>query len=133
MLLGNDLAGDKVIPEPQIVEDPLKDNADVCGAADAEVKIFVPCENEVSGAGIRVEHIEVYPACAVTRARSKSSENRPLAEGKNSSVKKTSKKIIEKYGCTGHLEMNINKYPDFTVGKCDLIKAQQEDSSLIKC
>ncbi|KAK3885140.1 hypothetical protein Pcinc_010622 [Petrolisthes cinctipes] len=133
MLLGNDLAGDKVIPEPQIVEDPLKDNADVCGAADAEVKIFVPCENEVSGAGIRVEHIEVYPACAVTRARSKSSENRPLAEEKDSSVKETSKKIIEKDGCTGRLEMNINKYPDFTVGKCDFIKAQREDSSLIKC
>ncbi|KAK3886585.1 hypothetical protein Pcinc_009233 [Petrolisthes cinctipes] len=62
MLLGNDLAGNIVVPNPELVENPISEKDD---------KILEPEIYEDKG---KEEKIEIYPACVVTRAEAKGNE-----------------------------------------------------------
>ncbi|XP_063601112.1 uncharacterized protein LOC134777204 [Penaeus indicus] len=115
MLLGNDLAGDKTIPEPIMCENPLK------GEASVEK---------------RETNNEIYPACVVTRAMSKIGEEINEVEVGNLFEEElaTNGDAVEvKKNEQGTIKMKIDILPDFVVDKKELVKFQMGDESLTGC
>lgn len=80
VLLGNDLAGDKVVPELMIVNDPTACHQKDVKCTEGKESSTVVNVNNVSC--VTDEHeADLYPACVVTRAMSKRSPEDEQGDG----------------------------------------------------
>ncbi|XP_076049636.1 uncharacterized protein LOC143030371 [Oratosquilla oratoria] len=158
MLLGNDLAGDKVVPEPIMIAKPLgnvKDgNVDVQGEGDVldigiRRKVQSECGNgegttvagskeSLSGGEVNASEESaddgsiqrIYPACVVTRAmmRNKETNDEDMGLGDIFDEEKEHKPVEDE-----SVEMKLEISPDFNVGRRELIEAQRNDPTLKEC
>ncbi|XP_076048298.1 uncharacterized protein LOC143029531 [Oratosquilla oratoria] len=158
MLLGNDLAGDKVVPEPIMIAKPLgnvKDgNVDVQGEGDVldigiRKKVQSECGNgegttvagskeSLSGGEVNASEESaddgniqrIYPACVVTRAmmRNKETNDEDMGLGDIFDEEKEHKPVKDE-----SVEMKLEISPDFNVGRKELIEAQRNDPTLKEC
>ncbi|KAK3883690.1 hypothetical protein Pcinc_012010 [Petrolisthes cinctipes] len=112
MLLGNDLAGNMVVPNPELVENPISEKDD---------KILEPEICEDKG---KEEKLVIYPACVVTRAEAKRKEKIEESEmGLNSlfeEVKSGSDGVPMKMSSA---DCEAEVLSDFVVGKEGLVSA----------
>ncbi|KAK3850131.1 hypothetical protein Pcinc_043144 [Petrolisthes cinctipes] len=119
MLLGNDLAGNIVVPNPELVEDPISEKDD---------KILEPEIYEDKG---EEEKIEIYPACVVTRAEAK--ENEKIEENEmslNSLFEEVeSDNEVRPLKISG-ADCEAEVLSDFVAEKEGLVNAQKEDEDL---
>lgn len=117
LILGNDLAGDKVFPMPEVVETPVFDT-------------------DFASLPAAVSSSSVFPACAVTRAQSrKFSDVLDLSDSflcsanvpeKENDVKKTENPVIVNLLPT---DVNLSLHVD----KTEFIDVQQSDPTLTTC
>uniref|UniRef100_A0A8C5DBJ5 Gypsy retrotransposon integrase-like protein 1 n=1 Tax=Gouania willdenowi TaxID=441366 RepID=A0A8C5DBJ5_GOUWI len=120
MILGNDLAGEKVFSNPEVTEVPV-----------AGSRVFVPAA---------VKPSLVFPACAVTRAQARKfsdvmdlSDSFLCSDDVLNDVKstKTSPEKNEKPVYENLLPAEANMC--FSVNRAEFIEAQQADPSLVGC
>ena len=124
MLMGNDIAGKRIIPNLQMVEDPLKEmleNTTPTDVTDPIGEEFVP---------------EVFPACAVTRAMARrgiTETEEEVQEDQNLGILFVEPCEIENnqsFENVEKVEDQIEPNVEMEIEKSELVKEQENDESL---
>ncbi|KAG7168212.1 hypothetical protein Hamer_G016854 [Homarus americanus] len=118
MLLGNDLAGDRVVPEPIMINNPLECDVDNIVNVPITDVIHTSSDDVVKGEAVATD---VFPACVITRAMAKDEDI--FADEMNfDELFMKDEKCNEDETNTDKVELKGNFNPDFLVDKEELIR-----------